>query len=359
MEANRLMDERRRFTEAVLSGASSGVIGLDRHGVITLANTVAEGLLLGETRTAPLQWQSLAAFIPEAENLHGRALEVEYATPNGPRRTLLLRVTDEKGGAGGAVATLDDISALASAQRKAAWADVARRIAHEIKNPLTPIQLSAERLRRKYLPQISEDPETFEKCTETIIRQVHEIGHLVGEFSSYARMPLPVKRVENVVDVCRDALVLQRQAHGDIDISFDAGAARIDANCDRSQLTQVLTNLIQNAIDSVHERLAAQPDAPKGRVAVACHGQGGNVVISVEDNGLGLPEKVRDQLLEPYVTTKKKGSGLGLAIVKKIMEDHGGEITLENIHREGLKSGAKAVIIFSKGMGGEEAVRQG
>ena len=348
IDANRMLDERRRFTEAVLAGASSGIIGLDPQGVITLANGVAEDLLMGEVREVPLVGLRLSHFIPEAATLHNDTLQTEYATPNGPRRTLLLRVTDEQGG-DGAVATIDDISALASAQRKAAWSDVARRIAHEIKNPLTPIQLSAERLKRKYLPQISDDPDTFEKCTDTIIRQVHEIGHLVGEFSAYARMPLPVKKWENAVDVCRDALVLQREAHMDIEFDFTATAAEIGANIDRSQLTQVMTNLLQNAIDSIHER-QAQGNAAAGRVSITCTERLGHVVVSVADNGTGLPEKVRDQLLEPYVTTKKKGSGLGLAIVKKIMEDHGGEIIIDSVNDDdGVKSGAKAVIIFAKG----------
>lgn len=357
LQANRIMDERRRFTEAVLAGASSGVIGLDHDGHITLANTVAGELLSGDAQGDSLIGKKLVDFIPEAEGLHNATLQMEYALPGGPRRTLLLRVTDEQGGSG-AVATIDDISALASAQRKAAWGDVARRIAHEIKNPLTPIQLSAERLRRKYLPQISEDPETFEKCTETIIRQVHEIGHMVGEFSAYARMPLPVKRSEDIVEVCRDAMVLQREAHTDIVFDFTTDMVRIDASVDRSQLTQVMTNLLQNAIDSIHDRQQGQDRSTAGRVSVSCGERAGNVEITVTDNGMGLPEKVKDQLLEPYVTTKKKGSGLGLAIVKKIMEDHGGEIILENVMSEGLKSGAKAVIIFAKGLTAETAVRE-
>lgn len=348
LRANRMIDERRRFSEAVLAGASSGVIGLDAQGVITLANAVAEELLLGDNTSGDsLIGQKLLSFIPEAEGLHNNGLQTEYATPNGPRRTLLIRVTDEQGG-DGSVATIDDLSALASAQRKAAWADVARRIAHEIKNPLTPIQLSAERLRRRYLPQITDDPETFEKCTETIIRQVNEIGHMVGEFSSYARMPLPVKKAENIVTVCRDALVLQREAHPDIDIAFSADTQNITIDCDRAQITQVMTNILQNAIDSIHERQSQEP-THKGCITIDCTAQGSGVIINIADNGTGLPEKVKDQLLEPYVTTKKKGSGLGLAIVKKIMEDHGGSITIEDIVNEGVKSGVKAAILLPGG----------
>lgn len=347
MKANRLIDERRRFTEAVLSGASSGVIGLDENGIITLSNAVAETLLLGAANDDTIVGRKLEEFIPQAQNMHDSSLQLEYATTDdGPRRTLLLRITDEEGGSG-AVATIDDISALASAQRKAAWADVARRIAHEIKNPLTPIQLSAERLRRRYLPQINDDPETFEKCTETIIRQVNDIGHMIGEFSAYARMPEPVKKIENVTDVCQDALILQRQAHAELRFEFSSSSPVIQALCDRSQLTQVITNLLQNAIDSIAQRQEQEPET-KGQVKISVEDKGENVLMTIEDNGAGLPAKVKDQLLEPYVTTKKKGSGLGLAIVKKIMEDHHGSITLEDNIIQGLKSGAKAVIIFPK-----------
>ncbi len=244
------------------------------------------------------------------------------------------------------MATIDDISALISAQKKSAWADVARRIAHEIKNPLTPIQLSAERLKRKYLPQIHDDPETFEKCTDTIVRQVNDIGRMVGEFSAYARMPNAMKQVENIVEVCQDALVLQKHAHADMRFGFIASEPSIRANCDRSQLTQVITNLLQNAIDSVHERQQLTPG--EGNVKLIAGQRGENISISVEDNGLGLPEKVKDQLMEPYVTTKKKGSGLGLAIVKKIMEDHEGSVVLEDSVLQDTDTGAKATIVFPR-----------
>lgn len=361
LSANHMLDQRRRFTEAVLSGASSGVIGLDRNGVMTLANLRARELLTGTSdNPADITGQKMAEFLPEIGELHAKllagddkppALEIEYAAANGPRRTLLLRLIAEQGG-GAAVATIDDISALVSAQRSAAWADVARRIAHEIKNPLTPIQLSAERLNRKYLPQIQDDPETFSKCVETIIRQVQDIGHLVNEFSSYARMPVANKKHENMADICKDALILQKQAY--TNISFDLGlmADNIPVLCDRSQMAQVITNLLQNAIDSVAERALATDTAAgyKGRIDMRLERRGDNVAVTVTDNGLGLPEKVREQLMEPYVTTKKKGSGLGLAIVKKIMEDHGGSVVLEDNIVDGQKSGARAVMVFPAGV---------
>lgn len=332
-----------RLLKAVLSGASSGIIGLDGRGVITLANARSEELLQGAANDT-LVGRKLSDFIPEtAEMTDKKDMQMEYAAANGPRRTILVRITAEEGGAG-AVATIDDISALSSAQRKAAWADVARRIAHEIKNPLTPIQLAAERLKRKYLPQIKDDPETFEKCTDTIIRQVNDIGYMVSEFSSYARMPIPIKKMENLVEVCEDALILQRQAHPDIGFEFTSSEKNIAANLDRSQLTQVMTNLLQNAIESIQERQAVKSGA--GIVKVDIEEKNSNICITVEDNGMGLPEKVREQLLEPYVTTKKRGSGLGLAIVKKIMEDHSGSVTLEDNYQEGVKNGAKAVIVF-------------
>ena len=335
-----------RMLAAVLSGASSGVIGLDHDGVITLANNKAEELLLGKVDMQEnLIGRKLADFIPQVGEQHEKDMQLEYAVANGPRRTVLVRVTAEQGGEG-AVATIDDISPLVSAQRKAAWSDVARRIAHEIKNPLTPIQLSAERLKRKYLPQIQDDPETFEKCTDTIIRQVHDIGHMVNEFSNYARMPIPVKKSENIVEVCQDALVLLRQAHPEIGFGFIASEPSIEANCDRSQLSQVMTNLLQNAIDSIHERQLTVTG--EGRVKIIVEQRGTNIAITVDDNGLGLPAKVKDHLLEPYVTTKKKGSGLGLAIVRKIMEDHGGSVVLDDSYHQDLKTGAKAVIVFPR-----------
>ena len=351
--ANRMLDERRRFTEAVLSGASSGIIGLDAEGFITLANSRAAEVLVGDSQF-DFTGARLIDFIPEAVDLLQKAhqspdkpavLQFEFAIGDGPRKTVFLHITAERGGSG-AVATIDDISALVSAQKKSAWEDVARRIAHEIKNPLTPIQLSAERLKRKYLPQIHDDPETFEKCTDTIVRQVGDIGRMVGEFSAYARMPNAQKQVENIVDVCQDALVLQKQAHPDMRFGFIASEPAIRANCDRSQLNQVITNLLQNAIDSVQERQLQQPG--QGSVKMVVEQRGGNILISVEDNGLGLPEKSRDQLLEPYVTTKKKGSGLGLAIVKKIMEDHEGSVVLENSVIQDTGTGAKATIVFPK-----------
>ncbi len=350
--ANSMLEERQRFTEAVLSGASSGIIGIGRDGVIRLANLKAAELLSGTD--AKLNGQNLAAFLPEiTDALTGlferkeklAPIQREYAIENSPRKTLFIRVIEEKGGSG-AVVTIDDITLLASAQRSAAWSDVARRIAHEIKNPLTPIQLSAERLKRKYLQQITEDAETFSKLTETIIRQVEDIGHLVSEFSSYARMPIAVKKKENIAVICQDAMLLQRQAYPEIKFTFECDDPDMIVQCDRAQMTQVLTNLLQNAIDSIHEKQASHPFHGEIDVALRCAGQ--NIGLDIRDNGLGLPEKIKDQLLEPYVTTKKKGSGLGLPIVKKIVEDHGGSVIIENNMKNDEKIGAHVALIFPK-----------
>ncbi|MDF1751030.1 MAG: ATP-binding protein, partial [Alphaproteobacteria bacterium] len=237
----------------------------------------------------------------------------------------------------GYVATFDDVSPLVSAQRKAAWADVARRIAHEIKNPLTPIQLSAERLKRKYLKEITTDPSIFEGCIDTIVRQVDDIGRMVDEFSSFARMPAPSMRNQDIVDICRQSLFLQRSANSDVDYSFDGPNVPLILRCDGRQLSQVLTNLLQNAHDAIEGRFEAaksrgedEASQEKGRIALSIRAEDGHVCIAIEDNGKGLPTEERERLTEPYVTTRKKGTGLGLAIVKKIMEDHGGSLSLDD-----------------------------
>ena len=246
--------------------------------------------------------------------------------------------------------TFDDITELLSAQRKAAWADVARRIAHEIKNPLTPIQLSAERLKRRYLKEIQSDPETFTACTDTIVRQVGDIGRMVDEFSAFARMPQPVIRPEDLGQVVREALVLQRSAHPEIAYAVELPEAAPVVPSDRRLLGQALTNLLQNAADAIAMRLQPEtPDAPThatgetaGHITVRVAPGEEGVAITVEDDGIGLPQgEERDRLTEPYVTHKTKGTGLGLAIVKKIMEDHGGRLALEDRPGGG---GARAVL---------------
>ncbi|MBT6119111.1 MAG: PAS domain-containing sensor histidine kinase [Rhodospirillaceae bacterium] len=364
VEANQQLDLRRRFTEAVLGGVSAGVIGLDRDGQINLPNRSASALL--STDIAAEIGHPLRKIAPEFAGLIRLArqrtqgfaeaqIKVERA---GRSRTFLARATVERsaGGIVGYVVTFDDISELLSAQRKAAWADVARRIAHEIKNPLTPIQLSAERLKRKYLDEIKSDPETFVACTDTIVRQVGDIGRMVDEFSAFARMPAPVMKVENLGEVCREAFYLQRTANPEIAYTIEGDDAEVPLRCDRRQVTQALTNLLQNAADSIDGRESTDGGAggeslPKGRIELAVLTDRGDVEIAVRDNGRGLPKEERDRLTEPYVTTRAKGTGLGLAIVKKIMEDHAGDLMLAD-RPEG---GAEVRLVFD--VGGDKAAK--
>ena len=240
--------------------------------------------------------------------------------------------------------TFDDITALLSAQRKAAWADVARRIAHEIKNPLTPIQLSAERLKRKYLKEITSDPDTFRECTDTIVRQVNDIGRMVDEFSAFARMPRPVMREDNLNGVCHHAVVLQRAAYPSIAFIEMLPATPVRRSFDSRQIGQALTNILKNAAEAIEGRESIDNRAlPKGRIAIELRVDvQGRAVITVSDNGKGLPQHGRERLIEPYVTTRAKGTGLGLAIVKKIMEDHGGDLALE----DNAGGGARVRLIF-------------
>jgi two-component system nitrogen regulation sensor histidine kinase NtrY len=260
----------------------------------------------------------------------------------GRAHTLLVRIAAERaeGEVKGYIVTFDDITELLSAQRKAAWADVARRIAHEIKNPLTPIQLSAERLKRKYGKEITSDPETFTICTDTIIRHVGDIGRMVDEFSSFARLPSPIIKDEDLVEIVRQAVFLQRTSTPEIRFRLDIpGATRLP--CDARQVSQALVNLLKNAAESIQARDGA---GPPGEIAVRLNDADGQVALIVEDNGRGLPTEGRERLAEPYVTTRAKGTGLGLAIVKKIMEDHGGELVLDD--RDG--GGARVMLIFHR-----------
>ncbi|MCC7272774.1 MAG: PAS domain-containing sensor histidine kinase [Alphaproteobacteria bacterium] len=352
VEANRQLEARRRFTETVLAGVSAGVVGVDRDGAINLPNRSASELLGVDLD----QWigADLASAVPEMTPMLERARSGESRTVEGQieiqrqgrKRTLIVRVAAERSGEAtqGYVVTFDDVTELLSAQRKAAWSDVARRIAHEIKNPLTPIQLSAERLKRRYGKEITSDPDTFQLCTDTIIRQVGDIGRMVDEFSAFARMPAPVMRAENVGDICRQAAFLQRSARPDLrfGLHLPEGDATL-LRCDRRQVTQALTNLLQNAADSIDGRAPAD-GPPQGAIDLRLVDDATGVRIVVEDNGRGLPQEGREQLTEPYVTTRAKGTGLGLAIVKKIMEDHGGDLLLDD--REG--GGARITLVFPR-----------
>ena len=342
MTANVQLTERRRFIEAVLSGVSAGVIGLDATGRVTLASKSAEQLL-GRSAEA-LAGQPLAQAVPEfaaalEQSLEGarrnRPLDQISMLVGGVERTLAVKVTRETVGDTdtGAVVTFDDVTELVSAQRTSAWADIARRIAHEIKNPLTPIQLSAERLKRKYTSVIKEDREVFDKCTDTIIRQVGDVARLVDEFSSFARMPKAELADIDLREPVRDAVTLHQMASTGVEVALDTPKERFEISADRGLLGQAMTNLVKNAIESVQSfaESAEKPAGYKGRVEVRVRRDGASAIIEVIDNGLGLPKQGRARLLEPYVTTKgHKGTGLGLAIVQKIVEQHGGNLSLED-----------------------------
>jgi two-component system nitrogen regulation sensor histidine kinase NtrY len=260
----------------------------------------------------------------------------------GSRQILLVRISAASGA--GFVVTFDDVTDLMSAQRMAAWGDVARRIAHEIKNPLTPIQLSAERLKRRYLKQIKEDPETFSMCTDTIIRQVGDIGRMVDEFSSFARMPRPTVKAEDAKELCQQAVFLQRNGNPQIRYVSNIPSHAVALDCDRRQVSQVLTNILKNSAEAIEGRDEKDTPLPPGEITLSLREDGAGVQIVVEDNGRGLPKEGRERLTEPYMTTRSKGTGLGLAIVKKIMEDHGGFLKLED--REG--GGARISLVFRR-----------
>ena len=354
--ANTQLDQRRHFTETVLAGVSSGVLGLDHHNNITIANRSAANLL-GQAEDK-LIGQKLNEITPEIAALvdwvKGQGVEFTQEhltlTLDGQTRNLNVQVTgnlleDQK--YEGLVVTFDDVTKLVSAQRTAAWADVARRIAHEIKNPLTPIQLSAERLKRKYINEIVSDRPVFEQCTDTIIRQVKDIGRMVDEFSSFAKMPAPVMRAEDLIDLIKRTVFPQRVANPDIDYRLSLPEESILTECDGRLIAQSLTNLLKNAAEAIATRneLAREKgiDTAAGNIDVLLIHEGKTLKICVEDNGCGLPQHGRERLTEPYITTRAKGTGLGLAIVKKVMEDHNGELVLGDAVES---AGARVIIAF-------------
>src|SRR5579863_8511044 len=336
VRARDLIDSRRRFTEAVLAGASAGVVGVNADGRISILNRSAERLI-GRIESDVLD-RPLAEIAPElaeifdaAQGGNQRLVQRQITlTRDGQERNYSVRVTSEQSSESehGYVITIDDITELVLAQRSSAWADIARRIAHEIKNPLTPIQLSAERLRRKYGKSITEDPAVFEQCTETIVRQVDDIKRMVDEFSRFARMPKAVVGDEDVADTVRQVVFLLRVAHPDIDFEVELPAETMTARFDRRLISQALTNIVKNATEAIGAVPAAE--LGRGRITVSARRDGNDVVIDVLDNGIGLPKENRSRLLEPYVTTREKGTGLGLAIVGRILEEHGGKLELRD-----------------------------
>jgi two-component system, NtrC family, nitrogen regulation sensor histidine kinase NtrY len=374
VSTNSQLQERRRFIEAVLSGVTAGVVGVDRDGVINLANPSAERLL-GRS-AGDLVGQRLESVVPEFAALSNAPEDEDEAGAtrrpsapvhpsaslpapvhvlvNGTERTFAVRRTTEQDAGtnedpDGAVVTFDDITELVVAQRTSAWADIARRIAHEIKNPLTPIQLSAERLKRRYSASITEDREVFDKCISTIVRQVGDIGRMVDEFSSFARMPKPEMAMDDVRQIVRESVILYEVGRSDIDVTVKVPDGPVLSFCDRRMLSQLLTNLVKNASEAV-QAVAEGKDCPpgyRGRIQTRLSLVDRAMRIEVEDNGVGLPKQNRGRLVEPYVTTRAKGTGLGLAIVQKIVEQHGGTLMLEDAPSRDGQPAHGAMIIMN------------
>ncbi len=332
---NEQLDGRRRFTEAMLSGVSAGVVGIGPDHKISVVNRSAM-TLLGK-KELDLHGRSLPECMPAFEALFELALSRPSGTAEGHVEVvtegrviiLFLRITTERSDDAehGYVLTFDDMTDLVSAQRNSAWADIAQRIAHEIKNPLTPIQLSAERLKRKYLKEITSDKAVFEQCTDTIIRQVGDLGRIVDEFSSFARMPKAVREPNSLSEVVNDATVLQRVSAADTEIEINSDADVPVFSFDRRLVTQAVNKLVKNAGEAI-EPLIASGEIPRGVIKVNYGMRAGSPYLTVTDNGIGLPQENRHRLAEPYMTTRVKGTGLGLAIVKRIMEEHDGSLVL-------------------------------
>jgi two-component system nitrogen regulation sensor histidine kinase NtrY len=336
VSASEVIDSRRRFIEAVLSSASAGIIGVDASGSIGILNRSAEKLI--DHSESETLGHPLSEVIPELDEMMANAREGSQRlvqgqitiSRNNKERNLSVRISAEQNSQSrdSYIITLDDITDLVAAQRTSAWGDVARRIAHEIKNPLTPIQLSAERIRRKFGKVIIEDKPIFEQCTDTIVRQVDDIRRMVDEFSRFARMPKPVIEAEDVADTVRQVIFLMRVGHPDIDVEADIKEDPMPAHFDRRLISQGLQNIIKNAAEAIG---AVPPDQlDRGRIDVIVQRENEDIVIDVIDNGIGLPKESRSRLLEPYVTTREKGTGLGLAIVGRVLEDHGGRIELND-----------------------------
>jgi len=336
---------RSQFIETVLSGVSAGVIGLDHKGRISAFNDQAVRLLDLDGRA--VLGQPIRKVAPELASLVNEGSGTEHDIDvSRDAETRRLRVRMSGSAAEGSVLTFDDITRLMTAQRNAAWRDVARRIAHEIKNPLTPIQLSAERLRRKYRSMVKDDVETFDRCTDTIIRQVEDIGRMVDEFSSFARMPAPKFADEDAVELLREAVFARRVGSPDVIVEIEEPSQDLHLVCDGRMVGQALTNILKNAAESVTARKAEDPQSP-GRLRASISVGDDSLTYVVEDDGVGLPTRDRDRLVEPYVTNREKGTGLGLAIVKRIAEEHGGELTLADAVD---LSGARVCLVFPRSM---------
>ncbi|MFZ2619520.1 MAG: ATP-binding protein [Alphaproteobacteria bacterium] len=334
---NKEIDTRRRTMEAVLTGVTSGVLALDEHGVIGIVNKTARdvlGLKTGQRleKISPELFALFTTFMQAPRDVWQQQMKVEQG---GKTLTLLVRMVPQRVGGGdisAVVVTFDDVTPLLSAQKVAAWSDVARRLAHEIKNPLTPIQLCAERLRRKYMDKLeAADQPLFKEMTETIVRQTEDMRGMLNEFSDFARMPTPVFAEHNILHVLEEILLLETMGRSEIEFEKDIQITPAQAMvvCDRGQMKRVLTNVLENSVNAIHER-DGDKTAEKGQIKVVVKiSQGDTLLVNVLDNGRGLPEDVEtEKLFDPYVTTRKKGTGLGLAIVRRVMDEHGGQVTL-------------------------------
>jgi two-component system nitrogen regulation sensor histidine kinase NtrY len=336
VSANRQIDDRRAFTEAVLESVTAGVISVDADARVTLMNSSAQTLLAPEGE-ASMIGEALEALSPELVRIIAEGKERAIITHAKGTELLTLAVKVAPG-TSGHVITFEDITRQLLDQRQAAWSDVARRIAHEIKNPLTPIQLATERLKRRYRTQVEEsEQELFDDLTSTIVRQVGDLRKMVDEFSSFARLPKPVFRDEDALDLLRQSVFLQEVAHSGIAFSVASTALHDrEVRCDRHQFGQAMTNVLKNAVEAVEARAGEAKGAYAGEIAVTIADAGEAIVITIEDNGIGLPAD-RERLTEPYVTTRDKGTGLGLAIVNKIVDEHGGDMSFSSTSSGGTR----------------------
>ena len=337
LENTEQIELRRRMFDSVLSSVTSGVLGLDAEGKVSFVNKSAERLLGGHEI---LENSHLSVAVPEFFPLFERltqtkneSLQEELKTVQAGRlENLLVRVgrrRNEKGQLEGYVIAFDDVTDLVSAQRSAAWGDVARRIAHEIKNPLTPIQLSAERIRRKFAPKLSEESDDLERMTDVIVRQTNDLRHIIDEFSKFARLPQPKKSKEDLIPIVKAAMLLQENGQPNINFVSKIPQNSLVISIDATMISQALTNLLKNAGEAIDTRRDKLGGTIAGEIHVGVEQVGDNVQVIIDDNGIGLPQD-RARLFEPYVTTRDKGTGLGLAIVKKIVEEHGGTLSLED-----------------------------
>ncbi|MET0545093.1 MAG: ATP-binding protein, partial [Caulobacterales bacterium] len=347
-------ETRSRFIETVLSGVTAGVLGVDAEGRITAANRSA-AQLLSAIDFGALVGRSLVEVSPQLAKLlsiqlpaDGDAAQGQVELPQGSQLITLdvrvARIPDTPG----FVFTFDDVTRLVAAQRQSVWKDVARRIAHEIKNPLTPIQLSAERLRRKYLSEITSDRETFEQCTDTIVRQVQDIGRMVDEFAAYSRTPEPRIAPADVAEVVRASAFSERLRHPQIKMEIVLPDGPVVADCDDRLISQAVVNLLKNAAESIEVRRSRDGEPKDPRIQVRVSSDEAAVEIAVIDNGVGFPALGRARLVEPYMTTREKGTGLGLAIVKRVVEDHGGSLTLEDAPQPGPGAQVKIILPLAR-----------